>query len=106
MIARQSPRVNLDAGFDTRSKSEPRMNHFSKPTDLIGQRKGWGAAAEMKLGNFAIRIEQRLGQIHLALEIFYIVPALFLVGRDNRIAATEPAKRLAKRQVKIKGEIA
>src|ERR1044071_3850507 len=60
----------------------------------------------MQLNGFAPWIEQGVGLADFLFEIIYIRAALFVVERNHRSAAAEPAKGFAKRNVEIEREIA
>ena len=68
--------------------------------------KGRRSTTEMKLGNPALGIEFADEQRDFLFEIINVFAADFLVGSDDGCAAAIPAKRLAKRQVKIEREVA
>src|SRR5215471_7689784 len=60
----------------------------------------------MELSDFAARVEHRAHLAYLFFEIVDIRLALVVVKRDDRRAATKPAKRFAERDVTIEREIA
>src|ERR1043166_8740793 len=60
----------------------------------------------MKLHRLPLRVHQRLHQVHLPLQVLKVVPALFLVGRDECRAPAKPAQCLAERQMEIQREAA
>src|SRR5262249_11187933 len=91
---------------DVGREAEALMNHAAQAPDLVGKQKSRRPAAEMELDRFAVRVEQRLHQVHLPFEVAEVIAALLLVGGDDGRAAATPARRLAGRQMEIEGEVA
>src|SRR5439155_19153702 len=82
-----------------------RLDEPAQRADFLGQQKSGSAAPKMELHRLPVRIQERSHQIQFLLQIFQIGRALPLLGGDDGRATTEPAKGLAKRQVKIEGEV-
>ena len=95
-------RVNFYGVFALRRKAEMAAQRRHQAAQLLIAQEGGRAAAEMKLRHRLPRAQVLHTQLHLAREQLQIRLRLLMVARDDFVARTVVAKRLAKRNVYVK----
>jgi hypothetical protein len=96
--------VHLDADFRIRIEAEPAAQHLVQCHHVLGPQHCRRTAAKVQCGNPAFRIDQTGNRFHLVFErgqvsLQRIVPQGLLC-----VAAAEPAKPIAPRNVDIQGQ--